>query len=125
MIVVSDTSPLRALLKIQHLHLLPSRYQNILVPHAVMKELNLFFGGGKDLSQILNSLWVEIGIIKNKNEVELLLNDLDPGEAEAIVLAKENNASLILIDEASGRSKAQSFGLNVPEFLEFYLKQRR
>src|SRR5947207_10191579 len=124
MIVVSDTSPLRALWKIQHLHLLPSLYENILIPPAVFHELNSFKTSEGDLSELVNAP-LEIGIIKNKNEVNLLLNDLDPSEAEAIVLAREGNASLILIDEASGRNKAEELGVNVTGVLGVLLEAKK
>ncbi|HYV94671.1 MAG TPA: DUF3368 domain-containing protein [Chitinophagales bacterium] len=125
MIVVSDTSPLRALWKIQHLHLLPALYESVLIPPAVVRELNSFKTSGADLSELVNAPWLEIGIIKNKNEVDLLLNDLDPGEAEAIVLARENNASLILMDEVAGRNKAEEYGLNVTGVLGVLLEAKK
>ncbi|MEZ4644360.1 MAG: DUF3368 domain-containing protein [Chloroflexota bacterium] len=43
--------------------------------------------------------------------VQLLLNDIDRGEAEAIVLALEKNVPDILIDDAKGRRVAQLNGL--------------
>ncbi len=43
----------------------------------------------------------------------LLKNELDPGEAEAIALAKEIKAKLILLDERDARKIAKSLSLNV------------
>jgi predicted nucleic acid-binding protein len=40
-------------------------------------------------------------------------NDLDPGEAEAIALAIEIQAGVLLIDEKEGRSFARQAGLIV------------
>ena len=40
------------------------------------------------------------------------LQSLDPGEREAIVLAKEE-AGILLIDEQAGRQVARNFGLEV------------
>ena len=45
--------------------------------------------------------------------VNLLRNELDQGESEALVLAKELGAVRILIDERLARRKARSVGLTV------------
>lgn len=49
---------------------------------------------------------------QNQLAVQLLLNDIDRGEAEAIVLAFEKNVPDILIDDAKGRRVAQLNGLH-------------
>ena len=46
------------------------------------------------------------------NKLNLLSNDLDLGESEAIVLALENNIEDILIDEHKGRKIARTNGLH-------------
>src|SRR6185369_16354315 len=43
----------------------------------------------------------------------LILSQLDPGEMEAIALATEVNADLVLIDEQAGRKEALRKGLKV------------
>lgn len=50
--------------------------------------------------------------IQDQSAVRRLLKDLDIGESEAIVLAKENNISDILIDEYKGRKIAIAHGLS-------------
>ena len=49
--------------------------------------------------------------IQNDLAVGVLSNELDKGEAEAIVLAMENEISDILIDEHKGRRLARLNGL--------------
>ena len=46
-----------------------------------------------------------------------LRQDLDPGEAEAIVLAIERKASILLVDERRGRRTATAAGLTVTGLL--------
>jgi predicted nucleic acid-binding protein len=55
--------------------------------------------------------WIQVREVANKNLVRALRHDLDAGEAEAIALAVEVNADLLLMDERLGRATAQHLGL--------------
>lgn len=111
MIIVSDTSPISNLLKINQVFLLKEIYQSVIIPEAVFLELK----GSKhfDITQILAPNWAEVRQISNHNLYQSLFDELDPGEAEAIVLASELNADVLLMDERRGRKKAISLGLQV------------
>ncbi|MCW3130745.1 MAG: DUF3368 domain-containing protein [Methanophagales archaeon] len=56
--------------------------------------------------------WIKVENVKNRIAVESLSIALDKGEAEAIVLAREKDAMLI-IDEGDGRRTAESLGLKI------------
>jgi len=55
---------------------------------------------------------------------ELLLNQLDSGEAETIILAKEIDADFVIIDENLGYKFANNAGLKTIRTLSILLKAK-
>ncbi len=113
MVVVSDTSPISGLYRIGHLHLLQLLYQKVILPNAVYQELLRLQSFGYDLKEILASDWIEVKSPAHTVDVVDLRKELDEGEAEAIVLAKELHADLLLMDEAKGRMIARREGMHI------------
>lgn len=98
MIVVSDTSSITALITIQQIDLLRQLYGEVKIPPAVAEELLAYH---TELPSSIQTVPVsDIPLLSELNR------QLDRGEAEAIVLAKELHADLLLIDEALGREAA-------------------
>jgi predicted nucleic acid-binding protein len=95
LIVVSDTSPILNLSAADKLHLLHDLYREIVVPPAVEQELQRN-GIQLELS------WAKVVAAADQNEVAILREQLDRGEAEAIVVAGELAAELLLVDEKQG-----------------------
>ena len=110
MIVISDTSPIRALAGLGLLDLLPILFGTIYVPPAVVSELGR---PPADKTVVPPDLlpFAQIRPPANRRHVQALLNDLDAGESEAIALAVELKADRVLIDEALGRGIATREGL--------------
>jgi len=108
MIVVSDTSPISNLIQIGKLYLLQEIFNEVIIPQEVYKELSNY---GDQKMVVDEQSWINIKSVENKELVLELENTIDKGEAEAIVLAKEIGANLIIIDEMTGRSVADAFGL--------------
>lgn len=114
MIVVSDTSSVSALLRIDQGDLLERLYGEVLIPEAVRDELLAFFPG---LPEFLHCRQ-----IVNADEVRRLCNELDLGEAEAIVLARESHADVLLMDELHGRRIAIREGVPIIGLMGVLLK---
>jgi uncharacterized protein len=103
MIVVSDTSAITALLQVNKEALLKELYGEVIIPETVEREL---LQAHSHLPPFLRCARV-----LNLAEVRRLSTELDLGEAEAIVLAKERRADLLLMDELEGRRVALREGL--------------
>ena len=111
MIVVSDTSPISNLIQIDRLYVLEELYPLLIIPPAVHRELLALAAFGYNLSDYEQSEHFTVQHPQNQSAVKHLLNDLDPGESEAIVLAQELNAQLLIIDERLGTQRAKTEGL--------------
>jgi len=112
--VVSDTSPLLNLAIISQLDLLHELYERILIPQAVYDEL-VSTGSdmpGADEVEAASDSWITVYQVKNQPLVKSLELQLDKGESEAIALAIEMSADLVLLDERKGRTVALRFDLN-------------
>jgi predicted nucleic acid-binding protein len=112
MIVVSDSSTLVSLAAIGQLHLLHEFFGRVILPGAVLSEV-LAGGDGKPGFHELTTLgWLEVIAVQDRNALQSL-DYLDLGEAEAIVLAQELGADLLLMDELDGRQAAAARGLHL------------
>jgi predicted nucleic acid-binding protein len=111
MIVVSDTSVLINLARLDKLFLLHKLYGNLLIPLAVWREVVERGAGKPGADEVKAADWIQVREVANTALVRALRQDLDAGEAEAIALAVEVNADLLLMDERLGRATAQHFGL--------------
>lgn len=106
MIIVSDTTPISELAKVELLDLLPQIFGKVVIPQGVFDELQT--GQHPAASFVQNLAWLEVIRVNNQQGVEELQRsfNLDLGESEAIVLASELGASQLLIDEKAARKVA-------------------
>lgn len=113
--VVADTSPLFYLAYLDRLDLLHSMYEQVNVPDAVWKEA--IRGGGRypDIIPPMQTAraagWITVHAHRNWDQREPILAGLDEGEQQALLLALELKAALILIDEKHGRRAALLLGI--------------
>lgn len=117
MIVVSDTSPLTALLTVNASEILPQLFGEVIVPRAVWQELQR--------SHPVLPAWLKARDVADARETLRLATVVDQGEAEAIELAKELRAELLLIDERKGRRLATQEGIPIIGLLGVVLLAKR
>lgn len=111
-VVVSDTSPIRALDFLGLLPILQDLFGRVLIPPAVRDELISPLPRFQviDLSSYK---FIEVRAPQDEERVQEFLRELDRGESEALALALESGAKLLLIDELRGRRTAAEHGVTV------------
>src|SRR5258707_698555 len=110
--IVADTTPLNYLVLIQAADILPNLYRTVLIPPAVKAELAHANTPAVVRAWISQPpAWLEV--VSLKQPVDSALEHLDAGEREAISLASELQAILLLMDERDGVTIARHRGLKV------------
>lgn len=127
MIVISDTSAITSLAAIQNLQLLPQLYNQVTIPEAVYRELAEIDPPVPGTLEAQTASWLQVRQVVNSTVVERLQLEvrLDPGESEAIALALELNADLLLIDERRGRAEADRLGVRITGLLGILVEAKQ
>lgn len=127
MIVISDTSASTNLAAVQYLQLLPQLYNQVTIPEAVYRELVDIDPPVPGTLEVQDAPWLEVKQVVDGEVVKRLQGEvrLDSGESEAIALALELNADLLLIDERRGRAEADRLGLKITGLLGILVEAKR
>lgn len=104
MSIVSNASPLINLARIGKLNLLRQLYGGLTIPNAVWQEVVFEGAGQPGADEVEAATWIKSQAVTNRELVRALQQELDAGEAEAIALALEIGAELLLMDERLGRN---------------------
>lgn len=115
MIIISDTTPIISLLKAEQLDLLQKLFDEVIIPNAVFHELisNQRFQDEAQKIKDCPYIYVEEVISIKSVDIFRRVTGLDAGESEAIVMADEKKADLLLMDERKGRIVAKQMGLTI------------
>jgi len=126
MIIVSNTTPLIGLASLDRFDLLRQIFSAVHIPRAVYDEI-VVAGREKGVAirEVTSSPWVKIVAIRDRLAVDVLLDELDAGEAETIILARELGADWVLMDERRGRRKLDQLGLPKIGTLGILLKAKQ
>jgi predicted nucleic acid-binding protein len=103
---------------------LPALFREIIIPPAVFREITNDRKNKSAFDEITKAGWLRIVKAKDISLKRKLEENLDEGEAEAIVIAIELNADLIIIDELKGREIAKRFNLNFTGLLGLLLSAK-
>jgi predicted nucleic acid-binding protein len=112
MLVIADTSPLHYLVLIEHTAILPTLFDHVLVPPAVAEELQ------RPRTPAAVRAWMEfppawLAIRSPRESIVSTALRLGAGEREALSLAQELHADLVLLDDLEARVEAERCGLAV------------
>ncbi len=112
-LVISDASPLIALVDIGQIDLLRQMYQRVLITDIVKGEIHA------DLPD-----WIEVSTDYEVQQYQLLRLELDMGEASAIALALKRTGSRIILDERKGRMVAKRLNLKITGTVGLIIKAK-
>jgi uncharacterized protein len=110
--IVADTGPIIAFARLGRLGLLSDVVGVLIIPDAVYEELVGQGQGRPGASEVAQGTWIQRRTVTESARVAQLPPVLHRGEREAIILAEELQAQL-LIDEQRGREVATARGLAV------------
>jgi predicted nucleic acid-binding protein len=125
MIVVSNASPILNLLVVEQLDLLKQIYGRVSIPPATFSEIVAVAARKQVSPQPQIPGWIETKPIADQAFAVALQFELDVGEAEAIALALQLKADLLLLDERKARTVAERFGLKFIGLLGILILAKR
>ncbi|MGY4383990.1 putative nucleic acid-binding protein [Pedobacter sp. UYP24] len=101
-VVITDTSCLIILDKLELLHILQKLFSVVLTTPEIAEEFGAQFPD-----------WIVVISVRDKSLQQKFLEMVDPGEASAIALAHEINNQYLITDDLAARKLAITIGLPV------------
>jgi hypothetical protein len=112
--IVADASVLIGLASIGQFALLQKRFPNgVLIPPAVWREVVEQGQERPGAREVAEAGWITVRDLSALEIVQLLRIELEEGESEAIALAHEIGAKIVLLDERDARRAAKQLNLSV------------
>lgn len=120
-VIIADASPLIALARIEHFHLLQKLFGEVIITDIVRDEI--MAGGHADASPVkvaIKAGWLIVKKIPDSDKPvaeSVWLTGLDAGEKSslqfAVIQDQQNDAVLLIIDEVKGRRAARNLSLEL------------
>ena len=119
--VIANTTPLIALANIDRLELLRELYGTVIVPQAVIDEIIR----EPAKQRVRNAPWIKVEAVQDSSQKDIFRARLHAGEVEVMILAREQKADLVIMDDDSAKKTAKFLGLHVTGTLGVLLKAKR
>ncbi len=123
--IVVNSTPIISLAILDKLTLLTKLYDQVYIPQAVYDEVCKEGESKAGAKALKNADFIEIVSIKNKEARDLFSTSLHKGEIEVMVLAKELEADLIIIDDYQARKHAKYLDFKITGTLGVLLKAKK
>lgn len=122
--IICNTSPIQYLHQLGLLHLLPALVHQVIVPTAVVKELEIGLLQGVILPDLNQLAWITIR--QPASIIALpLVTDLGPGETEVLALALESPDAIVILDDGLARQVAETVGIKLTGTLGILIDAKR
>jgi len=109
--IVSDAGPILTFARAGCLDILRRVAGELIIPAAVVEDIAGHGAGRAGAEEVQRGAWIKRGQVRDRSLMEQLSRKLDLGEREALALAKEMGAAL-LIDEREARREALRLGID-------------
>lgn len=119
--VVANTTPLIALAKQDRLDILQRLYGELLIPEAVISEVKY----EPARSRVREASWIRVLPVEDTERRRLFSARLHSGEVDVMILARETDADLVLMDDNAAKKTAKFLGFNVTGTFGVLLRAKR
>ena len=121
--VIVNSTPIIVLCGIGKLDILRRLYGEITIPAAVYREVTAI--EDSVCMQIKNAgSWIHVECVHDNTEKKMYKAKLHAGEVEVMILAQEQMADLVIIDDNAAKKTAKYLGLTVTGTLGILLKAK-
>lgn len=121
--VIVNSTPIILLCGIGKLDILRKLYREITIPTAVYQEVTAMEDSACMAVRNAGS-WIHIESIRDSTEKKMYKAKLHAGEVEVMILAQEQKADLVIIDDNAAKKTAKYLGLTVTGTLGILLKAK-
>lgn len=123
--VIVNSTPLIALCHVDTLDVLKKLYGEIIIPTAVYEEISVKEDSICKRRVDASLDWIHVESISNEMAKDMFKTQLHDGEVEVMILAKEKEADIVIIDDMNAKKHAKYLGLPVTGTLGVLIKAKK
>ena len=123
--VIVNSTPIISLCHIGKLGLLKQLYGEVLIPEAVYREISAKQNSVARIELDKSLDWIRVCKIENEMAKLFYKSQLHDGEVEVMILGKEEEATLLIIDDKNAKRYAKYLTFNVTGTLGVLLKAKK